>query len=338
MSPQDTQDRPDTRDGQVKGGGPAGSPGTANLWRWLVRRLLLSVVVVLGSATAAFVALYLLPGDPVQTMLGPTGQTPALVAEVRHETGFDHPVYVRYGLFMGRLLRGDLGQSYQLHQSVKSLIFDQLGSTVELAVTGFVLALVVATVLAVTTAGRRPLLRGLASTLELVLASLPGFWIGVLLLTFFSFRWQLFPAVGGSGVNGLVLPSVTLALTLLGVFAQVMREGMERALSEPFVLSSRARGASETTVRVRHALRHAMVPMVTLSGWSVGALLSGAVIIETIFSRPGLGRVLVSAVNSRDLPVISGVVVVSAVAFSAVNLLTDVLYRVVDPRLKEAQA
>jgi peptide/nickel transport system permease protein len=300
--------------------------------------VVLSVAVVLGSATAAFVALYLLPGNPVQTMLGPTGQTPALVAEVRHETGFDRPMYVRYGLFMGRLLRGDLGQSYQLHQSVQSLIFGQIWSTVALALAGFGLALVAATALAVTTAGRRPLLRGLASTVELVLASLPGFWIGVLLLTFFSFRWQLFPAVGGSGVNALVLPAVTLALTLLGVFAQVIREGMERALGEPFVLSSRARGAKETTVRVRHSLRHAMVPLVTLSGWSVGALLSGAVIIETIFSRPGLGRVLVAAVDSRDLPVISGVVVVSAVAFSAVNISTDLLYRMVDPRLKEAQA
>lgn len=308
------------------------------LGRWLLRRVVLSVAVVLGSATAAFVALYLLPGNPVQTMLGPTGQTPALVAEVRHETGFDRPMYVRYGLFMGRLLRGDLGQSYQLHQSVQSLIFGQIWSTVALALAGFGLALVAATALAVTTAGRRPLLRGLASTVELVLASLPGFWIGVLLLTFFSFRWQLFPAVGGSGVNALVLPAVTLALTLLGVFAQVIREGMERALGEPFVLSSRARGAKETTVRVRHALRHAMVPLVTLSGWSVGALLSGAVIIETIFSRPGLGRVLVAAVDSRDLPVISGVVVVSAVAFSAVNISTDLLYRMVDPRLKEAQA
>jgi peptide/nickel transport system permease protein len=205
-------------------------------------------------------------------MLGPTGQTPALVAEVRHETGFDQPVYVRYGLFMGRLLRGDLGQSYQLHQSVESLVFGQLGSTVELALTGFLLALAVATLLAMTTAGRRPVLRSLASTVELVLASLPGFWVGVLLLTFFSFRWQLFPTVGGSGINGLVLPAVTLALTLLGVFAQVMREGMERSLVEPYVLSSRARGASETTVRLRHALRHALVPMITLSGWSVGTL------------------------------------------------------------------
>jgi peptide/nickel transport system permease protein len=305
--------------------------------QWLLRRLVLSVAVVFGAAAAAFAALYLLPGDPIQAMLGPTGQTPALVAEVRHETGMDKPVYLRFLLFMGRLARGDLGQSYQLHDSVRDVVFGQLASTVELAVTGFALALAAAVLLAVATAGRRPAVRAMASTGELVLASMPGFWIGVLLLTFFSFRWQLFPAVGG-GIPGLVLPAVTLALTLVGVFAQVLREGLERALAEPFVLSSRARGASETTVRTRHALRHALVPLVTLSGWSVGALLSGAVIVETIFSRPGLGRVLVTAVQGRDLPVVAGVVVVSAVAFSLVNLVTDLLYVLIDPRLKETPA
>ena len=173
--------------------------------QWLIRRLILSVAVVLGSAAAAFAALYLLPGNPVQAMLGPTGQTPALVAEVRQETGMDKPLYLRWLLFMGRLLRGDFGQSYQLHDSVRNIVFGQLASTVELAVTGFALALTAAVLLAVATAGRRPAVRALASTAELVLASLPGFWIGVLLLTFFSFRWQLFPAVGG-GIAGLVLP------------------------------------------------------------------------------------------------------------------------------------
>jgi len=304
-------------------------------WGWLLRRLLLAFIVVIGSATAAFCALYLLPGDPVRAMLGPTGQTPQIIAQVRHETGFDRPVLPRYGLFLARLLRGDLGRSYQLNEPVSTVIGSQIWSTVEVALTGFLLALLLAVLIAVITAARRPVLREFASTVELVLASIPGFWIGVLLLTFFSFRWHLFPAVGGAGLSALVLPAATLALTLVGVFAQVLREGMERALEEPFVLSSRARGVGETTVRVRHALRHALIPMVTLSGWVVGALLSGAVIIETIFSRPGLGRVLVTAVDTRDLPVITGVVVLSAVVFSVVSIATDVLYRIVDPRLKE---
>jgi peptide/nickel transport system permease protein len=304
-------------------------------WWWLGRRLLLALVVIVGAATVAFAALYLLPGDPVTTMLGPTNQSPQLVAQVRHDTGFDQPVAVQYGDFLARIAQGDLGRSYQLNTSVAQLIGEQARPTVEIAAAGFALALVMAVTIAVATAGRRPALRAVASFAELVLASVPGFWIGVLLLTFFSFRWHLFPAVGAGGPSTLVLPALTLALTLVGVFTQVLREGMERALEEPFILTSRARGSDETTVRIRHALRHALIPLVTLSGWVVGALLSGAVVIETIFSRPGLGRLLVSAVNNRDLPVITGVVIVSAAAFSLVNIVTDVLYRTIDPRLRE---
>jgi peptide/nickel transport system permease protein len=175
-----------------------------------------------------------------------------------------------------------------------------------------------------------------SSALELVLVSSPGFWVGILLLTFLSFRLNLFPAAGGNGVAGLVLPAATLSLGLIGVFTPVLRDGIERALHEPFVLSSRARGTSETAVRLRHALRHAFMPMVTLSGWTIGALLSGAVVVETVFSRPGLGRVLATAVTNRDLPLVSGIVVVSTALFVVINVGVDLLYRVVDPRLREA--
>lgn len=308
-----------------------------NRMRWLLRRILLGVLVVLGAATAAFAAMHLMPGDPVQAMLGQTGRTPELTAQVRHDTGLDRPLYEQYGLFLGRLVRGDLGTSYQLQETVTELIRSQVWSTVALSLSGFVLAIAIAVPVAVATAARRRALRRLTSTVELVLASVPGFWIGVLLLTVFSFHWQLFPAVGGTGARGLVLPAVTLALTLAGVFTQVLREEMERALREPFVLSSRARGAGETTVRLRHALRHALVPLLTLSGWTVGTLLTGAVTIETVFNRPGVGRLLVTAVDSRDFPVISGVVVLSAAVFVVISIGTDWLYTVVDARVREAR-
>ncbi|MFI1585005.1 ABC transporter permease [Embleya sp. NPDC020630] len=304
---------------------------------WLVRRIVLGVMVVLGAATAAFAAMHLMPGDPVQAMLGQSGRTPELVARVRHDTGLDRPLYEQYGLFLGRLARGDLGTSYQLQERVTELIRSQVWSTVALSLAGFLLAIVIAVPVAVATAARRPALRRLTSTVELVLASVPGFWIGVLLLTVFSFHWQLFPAVGGTGVRGLVLPALTLALTLVGVFTQVLREEMERALREPFVLSSRARGAGETTVRLRHALRHALIPLLTLSGWTVGTLLTGAVTIETVFNRPGVGRLLVTAVDSRDFPVISGVVVLSAAVFAVISIGTDWLYTIVDARVREVR-
>ncbi|WP_245667475.1 ABC transporter permease [Actinomadura macra] len=304
--------------------------------RWLVRRLLLTILVMLGAATVAFAGLQLTPGDPARVILGSTTPSPEQVEQVRHELGFDRPVLVQYGLFLGRLAKGDLGRSYQLREPVGNLIGDQAWSSAALALTGFAVAFAVATALAVATAGRRPALRRLSVGLELIAISTPGFWVGVLLLTFFAFRWHLFPVAGGSGPGALVLPSATLALGLVGVYAQVMREGMERALDEPFVLTARTRGGGETAVRLRHALRHALIPMITISGWSVGALLSGAVVIETIFSRQGIGRVMAAAIASRDLPVVTGVILVSALAFSLINMAVDGLYRIVDPRLRES--
>ena len=310
-----------------------------SLTRWLGRRLLLSSLVVLGAATAAFGALRLTPGDPVAVLVGiAAAQNEEIVERARQDLGFDRPLPVQYGLFLGRLLRGDLGYSYQLGEPVWSLLAQGLGPTAELAGAGFVLALATAVPLAVATAGRRPLLRRLSAAFELLTISVPGFWAGLLLLSFFSFHLGLFPAAGGTGPEGLVLPAVTLALSLVGVYTQVLRDGLTRALDEPFVLSSRARGTGEAGVRWRHALRHALIPVITISGWTLGALLGGAVVIETVFSRPGLGRLLATAIENRDFPVVTGVVVLSGTAFAVISLTVDLLYRVVDPRLREARA
>ncbi|NUU25720.1 MAG: ABC transporter permease, partial [Streptomycetaceae bacterium] len=280
--------------------------------RWLLRRLLLAVLVVYGAASVAFFSLFLIPGDPVRVMLGAANPSPELIAQTRHDTGFDRPVIEQYGLFLKRLVTGDLGTSYQLQESVRHLIGTQIGPTVELAVTALVLALVVSIALAVLTAGR-PVARRVSATLELVTASSPSFWIGVLLLTAFSFRLTWFPALGGSGPRGLVLPAITLSLSMIGVFTQVLRAEIERALDEPFVLSARARGSGETAIRLRHALRHGLIPLVTLSGWMTGVLLGGAVVVETVFSRQGLGRTAADAIQGRDFPVVTGVVIVSAI-------------------------
>lgn len=302
---------------------------------WLARRLALTVLVVLGAATAAFAAVHLAPGDPARTLLGNSSPTPALLERVRHDLGLDRPLLVQYGLFLKDLMTGDLGRSYQLQESVSGLIGDQIASTVQLALAAFVVALVVSVLLSVVTAGR-PAWRRVSSALELVAVSSPPFWTGVLLLSLLSFRLHWFPVAGGEGVAGLMLPAATLAFGLVGVFTQVLREEVERILDQPFVLSSRARGTKEFTVRLRHALRHAFIPMATLSGWTVGALLSGAVVIETVFNRQGLGRIMATAITNRDLPVVTGVVVVSAVLFTLINILVDWLYQIVDPRLKES--
>ncbi|MFF7654289.1 ABC transporter permease [Streptomyces sp. NPDC007983] len=304
---------------------------------WLVRRLALTVLVVLGAATAAFAAVHLTPGDPARTLLGNSSPTPAVLERIRHDMGLDRPLLVQYGIFLQDLATGDLGRSYQLQQPVTDLIGQQIGATVTLSLAAFAVGLALSVLLAAATAGR-PRWRRMSSGLELLAIASPPFWTGVLLLSLFSFRLHWFPVAGGAGVAALVLPATTLALGLVGVFTQVLREEVERTLEQPFVLSSRARGTREFTVRLRHALRHALIPLVTLSGWTVGSLLSGAVVIETVFNRQGLGRVMATAITNRDLPVVTGVVVVSAVLFTLINIVVDWLYQVVDPRLKEFRA
>jgi peptide/nickel transport system permease protein len=173
--------------------------------------------------------------------------------------------------------------------------------------------------------------------LELLFLSTPPFWVGILLLTEFSFRLHLFPVIGNRGIRSLVLPWITLALPLAGVLAIVMREGLDRALEQPFALTVRARGATERRLRLRHALRHALLPVLTISGVTLGQLLGGIVVIETVFARQGIGQVAVTAVEGRDFPVVIGIVVLAALAFVIINAAVDLLYRVVDPRIRAAQ-
>ncbi|MGC0417294.1 ABC transporter permease [Embleya sp. AB8] len=306
---------------------------------YLVRRLLAGVVVLWGAASVAFVALHLIGGDPVDAILGPTVSAgPGLRRQITDEYGFDRPLVVQYGTWLARLAGGDLGRSYQLGQPVSRVLADQVWPTCALALSAVALAGVLAVATALLTAGRGRVLRGLVSGAELAAVSLPSFWLGLLALTFFSFRWQLFPVAGDQGFAALVLPAVTLALPVAGVLAQVLREALDDALTQPFVLTVRTRGVPEALVLLRHALRHAAIPVVTLAGWVTGSLLGGAVLTETVFARPGLGRVLLAAVGSRDTPVVTAIVLLSAAAFTCVNLLVDLAYPALDPRLRTARA
>src|ERR1700677_632484 len=301
---------------------------------WLLRRLLLGIVVLWGAATLAFIALHLLPGDPARLIAGAESETsPAVIAHIRAEYGFSRPVLVQYGIFLAGLARGRLGTSYQLGQPVSAAIGGQLWSTASLALGAAVIGLVLAFALAVTTAGR-PRLRAVTSTFELVCISTPSFWVGIMLLTAFSFRLHLFPVIGNSGISSLVLPWITLALPIAGVLGLVMREGMQRALDQPFALTVRARGATEHRLRLRHAVRHSLLPVLALSGWSLSQLLGGVVVVETVFARQGIGELVVNAVSGRDFPVVTGVVLLTTLVLVVINIVVDLLYRVVDPRLR----
>ncbi len=301
-------------------------------------RVLGAVGVLWGAATATIVALALIPGDIAYAVVGgaDSNPSPEVLAEVRREYGLDRPLLVQYGAYLLRLASGDLGTSYRFHSPVGTLIAEQVGPTVALALAAAVVAVLGAVVVALATAGRRPAVRGAVSGVELVLASLPSFWLGIVLLTVFSFGLGWFPAIGGEGWRGLVLPTLTLALPLGAVLAQVLRASVEEVLDEPFVVTARSRGLTDTAVRVRHVLRHALVPLTTMSGFVVGGLLGGAVITETLFNRQGLGRLLLSAVTSKDMPVVLGLVLLSAAVYVVVNLVVDATYPLIDPRLRSA--
>ncbi|WP_326824680.1 ABC transporter permease [Streptosporangium sp. NBC_01756] len=303
-------------------------------------RLVAGVGVLWGAATLTFLVLYLTPGDPAQAIVGGenAAPTPEVIAQVTAEYGLDRPWYAQYLSHLVRVLRGDLGTSYRLHTPVTQAVGEQAGATVELAVAAAVVGLALAVTVALATAKRRRWIRGIASGSELTIASTPSFWLGILLLTVFSFGLRLFPATGSHGFSSLVLPALALALPIAGVLGHVLREALEEVLDEPFIVSARTRGLPDLTVRLRHALRHALVPLVTMSGYWVGALLGGAVITETLFTRQGIGRLLLSAVNAKDLPVVLGVVLLSAGVYVLVNLVVDLLYLVIDPRLRDVPA
>jgi peptide/nickel transport system permease protein len=298
-------------------------------------------LVLLGAATVVFAVQALLPGDRATLLLNlRTGEaierTPEELAPLNEQYGFDDPLLIQYLTYVGGLLRGDLGVSFQLHQPVTEVIGAQLGATVTLAVGALVLAWVLALVVVLATAGRGRAVRAVGSGAEALAASLPHYWLGVLLLVVLAVHLGWFPVLGGTGLPSTVLPVLTLAVPLAGFLGQSLRDELERVLDQPFVTSARARGLGDTSVRLRHAVRHAVLPGVTLSGWALGSLLSGAVIVESVFSRPGLGQVLVSAVDARDLPVVGGVVVLVAAVYVVANVLVDVVYGLVDPRRRSA--
>lgn len=309
-------------------------------WQTAVKRLLGAIAVMWAAATIAFFLQEISPGDPALSILGGSGARPsqAQIDAVNEQYGFNRPVLERYGEFVGDLAQGDLGISYQYKQPVTTVISEQIGPSMVLMTVSILFAWVIAVAMTLLTAGHGRLRSSLGSGVEAFFAGLPQYWLGLVLLVVFAFELGWFPVTGGTSLDALILPALTLALPLAGFIGQVTRDEFERGLRQPFALSARARGVSETEVRWRHVLRHAVLPGITLSGWAVGATISGAVIVEVIFARPGLGQVLVNAVSAQDLPVVVGITILLAAVYVVVNLLVDLLYVVVDPRMRSSMA
>ena len=299
----------------------------------VLRALVGLVVVVWGAATLAFIAVRLVPGDPVDTMLGIHAQVSEQVKDqIRADLGLDRSPLEQYLSFLGQLVTGDLGRSYQLNQPVTAVIGQQLPATVQLTTAAMVLAIVLA--LTSVLLARGHVARSIASTLELVAVSAPTYWTGLLLLTVFGFGLGWVPVLATSSPAALVLPALTLALPIGAILAQVLREGVQDALGQPFVQTAIARGVAPGRLLGRHALRHGAVGGVAIGGYLVGSLLGGAVLVETVFARPGLGRVALRAILDRDMPVVLGLVVLSALVVASVNVLVDLALRVLDPRIR----
>jgi len=298
-----------------------------------LRRVGGGLVVVWVSATIAFLAVRLVPGDPVDTMLGIHAQVSDHIKDgIRADLGLDRPLYEQYALFLGRLLRGDLGTSYQLRKPVTEVLGEQLGSTLQLTGLAMAIAIVLAVGLALVV--RRRAARAALSATELIVVAAPTFFTGLLLLSVFGFQLGWFPVLSSGRFEALILPAFTLALPVAAILGQVLRQGVDAAAREPFMLTALARGATPARLHIRHGFRHGAPGAVALGGYLLGSLLGGAVLVETVFARPGLGRVALRAILDRDMPVVVGIVVLSAVVFSVVNLLVDLAVGALDPRTR----
>ncbi|WP_244929426.1 ABC transporter permease [Nocardioides sp. W7] len=302
----------------------------------ILPRLLGGVLVVWVAVTLTFVSMQLMPGDMVDVIIGGPGgnNSPEARQAVIDQYGLDQSVAVQYLHYLASMFSGDFGTSHVFHQDVTSLLLDRIGPTLMLGAAALVLAWVLAVGLVMLTAGRGRIASSIGSGLEIFAVSTPQLWLGMVLLLVFSFQLGWFPIAGGSGIGSLVLPTVAMAVPLAGYLGQVSREATEHALEQPFVLTARARGMSDLGVRFRHVLRHAALPGVTLSGFAVGWLFSGAVVVESLFGRPGLGSTLLAGVQGRDAALTGAIVVVSAVLYVVANLVVDLLYPLIDPRIR----
>jgi peptide/nickel transport system permease protein len=308
---------------------------------YVAGRVAQSVLVLWAAFTVSFAILYILPSDPISIMLNQSEQSlvdAAQVAALRAEYNLDQPLFIQYGVALWRALHLDLGRSIQTGQPVATLLAQALPSTAALALSALALALVAGVGVAVAgSLARSQTLRAALLSIPSLGVSLPTFWIGLLLLQLLSFHFFLFPAMGNEGWQSLVLPALTLAVPTSAAIAQVLGRSLAAAWAQPFTEAIRAKGVSRLRLLLTHVLPNAAIPLLTMAGIITGNLLAGSVVTETVFSRDGIGRLAQGAVSVKDIPVVQGVVVLAATIFVAVNLIVDLLYPLIDPRIAHSR-
>jgi peptide/nickel transport system permease protein len=302
--------------------------------QYIGRRLIGAIPVLWGVATLVFVVMRLLPGDPAALMLSESGGSAEAIAELRAELGLDEPLILQYGRYLSNLLRGDLGTSLFSHRPVVTTIAEQLPSTVELALAAMLVAIGLGTVLGIVAAVKHGTwLDTLATGLSVTGVSVPIFWSALILIWLLSLQLGWLPATGQGTLAHLVMPALVLGFASAGAIARLVRSSLLDVLGQDFVNTARAKGLREGSILVRHALKNAFIPVVTVIGLQFGFLLGGTVVTETIFARQGIGRLMVDAILWKDFPIVQGVALLAALVYTVVNLGIDVAYAYLDPRI-----
>lgn len=303
--------------------------------KYLTQRLLSTIPVLIGVTIAVFSMLHLVPGDPIQMMLGEFQTSPEQMAQLQSQLHLDEPLPQQYGRFVTGAMQGDLGYSIRSKRPVMNEIRDNLPSTIILTLSGLAIALTIGLTLGVIAAVKQNTWVDLTSMVVAMLGvSMPSFWLGLLLIFAFSLKLEWFPATGGGDLRHLVLPAMTLGLGASAIIARLTRSTMLEVLNQEYITTARAKGLRGSMVVLRHALRNALIPTVTILGLQFGQLLAGAVVVETVFGRPGIGRLIVSAILEKDFPLVQGIVLFIAISYVVINLLVDLLYAVLDPRIR----
>ncbi|CAJ1314984.1 ABC transporter permease [Paenibacillus nuruki] len=303
----------------------------------IITRTISSLLVIVGSLTLVFAIFYLLPGDPVLSMIDPTYATPEMIENLRVQLGLDQPFYIQFGHYLADMLHGDFGVSMVNSDPVLPKILANFPSTLILTLSSTCIAVIIGVVLGILSAvHRNGWIDIVARTVGLFGISMPTFWSGILLILIFSIQLGWFPAMGSEGISTLVLPAITLGIVGAGFVIRMVRNSMLEVLSEPFITTLRAKGISRHVIMYKHALRNALIPVVTVVGMQIGEMLAGTVVIETVFSRQGIGRILADAIMARDIPVVQGVVFFTAILYVVINLLVDISYTYIDPRIRRS--
>ncbi|MCL0030039.1 ABC transporter permease [Dehalococcoidia bacterium] len=305
------------------------------MWQYILRRLILTIPVLIGVSLLVFAMVRLVPGCPAVAIAG-VHATPEFIEQVRRDLGLDRPLHTQYFIFMGNLLRGDLGVSTRTGRPAATEIWDKFPNTVELAMASMLVASVIGIIAGVISATRQYSIFDSGSMLVALFGvSVPVFWLGLMLMLLFAVTLDWLPAGGRGGtIEYLILPAITLGTASAAIIARMTRSNMLEVLRQDFITTARAKGLRERIVTYKHALKNALIPVVTIIGLQSGILLGGAVLTETVFAWPGVGRLMVDSIMARDFPVVQGAVLLFAVCFVFINLFVDILYSFLDPRIR----